>query len=680
MKKSILFLLITLGMIMGGCGAKPRPKWKHIGLKDNQMKNSNFELVDENNHPYYWTTHNMQAYSKDAKTGKYCVKAYSDTSKNSAIVKQYFRFEKRGFNLRDIQSGLYSIRFGGYQKGSTKADETARMSVSFFDKNGKFIGKTLAKEQRLTQEWIKVDEIAPIPPNAHDAQFNFYVTKKNGSFKGPYLDDVFIYVVKKSTLTKAKTQIKQPTAVKATVATTAITTASVVKPKSKRTKQTIPLNSKKIRMIQAIDWKDLDRIKYKVEHGYDIKKGAYADQPHYQIREYNKARDSVITHSVKWINSEENKKKTLALLNYFIAKGAPINIKYNGNTYCYGLAAQDIDVIKFLVEHGADVNAYTRHGTPLMVATNFKTVKYLVEHGADVNKGSGDKTPLISQIFDYPDRYKIVAYLLDHGADINKHSTSTSALSKAIKRNDIKMVQLLLQHGANVNQQLEPLPPLSIAAKQGNIKIAKLLLDHGADINLFDKGRHSTAIMNATEHPDMVKFLVEHGAAKTNRYNIQFHTLAYAVHNNQFKTVAYLLKKKFPTTVHSKDGGASILASAQTKEMVDFLVKKGVSVNKASPIHYASNPEVLEALIKHGANINALKNGYTPLMYFMIYPSDRWNMVRTLMKYHPNTRIKAHNGQTIYGDFRKNNATWREIDPRLIDYIKKHDKRLKKKK
>jgi ankyrin repeat protein len=674
---------------MGGCGAKPQPKWKHIGIHDNQLKNPDFEMVNYYNIPNFWAVNNVQAYNKGAKSGKFCVRGHSYIKTNKGIIKQNFIFSKRGFDLQEIKKGVYSIRFGAYQKASSKSDETAKISITFFDKKGKFLGEVFAKDQKLTPHWTKVDAIAAIPPNAYKAQFNFFITKQNGSFEGPYLDDAFIYVVKKSTLTKAKTQIKQPTAVKATVAATTITTASVVQPKSKRD---IALDSKKIKMAFAIDRKDLDLIKYKVEHGYDLKKGAFADSSQYKRynRRYNQKNIEpnktviayLLRNCIDGCHSTKNKEKTIKILKYFIAQGAQINVKAYGNIYCNGLAAQDFDIIKLLVEHGADVNA--NNGWPLRVAKDFKTVKYLVEHGADVNKGVDDKTPLIVQIShyiqDHPDRYKIVTYLLDHGADINKHSTSKSALSQAIKLNDIKMVQLLLQRGANVNQQLEPLSPLSIAAKQGNIKIAKLLLDHGADINLFDKGRHSTAIMHATEHPDMVKFLVEHGAAKTNRYNIQFYTLAYAVHSNQFKTVAYLLKKKFPTTVHSKNGGSSVVERAQTKEMVDFLVKKGVSVNKASPIHYASNPEVLEALIKHGANINALKNGYTPLMYFMIYPSDRWNMVRTLMKYHPNTRIKAHNGQTIYGDFRKNNATWREIDPRLIDYIKKHDKRLKKKK
>jgi len=196
MKKiSVLLFVLVLGLLLGGCGAKPYPKWKHIRKTDNQLKNPNFELVSDDTVPYFWAIKNMRSCSKEAEDGKFSVRGYSDTQRNSGKLSQNFDFVRRGFLLNDIQNGIYSIRFGGYQKGSLKADETGHMSVTFYDKNDKFVGKVVAKEQRLTNKWIKIDQMAKIPSNAYCAQFNFYVTKKNGSFEGPYVDNVFIYMV-----------------------------------------------------------------------------------------------------------------------------------------------------------------------------------------------------------------------------------------------------------------------------------------------------------------------------------------------------------------------------------------------------------------------------------------------------------------------------------------------------
>jgi ankyrin repeat protein len=50
-------------------------------------------------------------------------------------------------------------------------------------------------------------------------------------------------------------------------------------------------------------------------------------------------------------------------------------------------------VVRYLVEHGADVNAHGgQYGNPLQAAAtyNAEIVRYLVEHGADVNSQGGE--------------------------------------------------------------------------------------------------------------------------------------------------------------------------------------------------------------------------------------------------------------------------------------------------
>ena len=59
----------------------------------------------------------------------------------------------------------------------------------------------------------------------------------------------------------------------------------------------------------------------------------------------------------------------------------------------------NLELVKYLVEHGADINAKDKSGnTALMIASkdmNLEMVKYLVEHGADVNaKNAEGKTAL----------------------------------------------------------------------------------------------------------------------------------------------------------------------------------------------------------------------------------------------------------------------------------------------
>ena len=83
----------------------------------------------------------------------------------------------------------------------------------------------------------------------------------------------------------------------------------------------------------------------------------------------------------------------------------------------------NIYIIKYLIEHGANINKEDRKGeTPLFNVCrngNEIIVKYLVKHGADVNKENKyGKTPLFDACFSGNE--KIVKYIVEHGAEINK--------------------------------------------------------------------------------------------------------------------------------------------------------------------------------------------------------------------------------------------------------------------
>jgi len=82
----------------------------------------------------------------------------------------------------------------------------------------------------------------------------------------------------------------------------------------------------------------------------------------------------------------------------------------------------DINVMKYLVENGADVNASTRDGwTPLFEASydsSIEIVKFLVDCGADPNKKTREgMTPLHHAGSNT--NIDVMKYLIEKGADIN---------------------------------------------------------------------------------------------------------------------------------------------------------------------------------------------------------------------------------------------------------------------
>jgi ankyrin repeat protein len=85
---------------------------------------------------------------------------------------------------------------------------------------------------------------------------------------------------------------------------------------------------------------------------------------------------------------------------------------------------------------------------------------------------------------------EIIRFLLDHGADIDLIDDVDTALHSAIAFKNTEVVKLLLDRGANANLKVSLIgadwTPLHLAMYGEFFEIAKLLLDHGADPDIRD--------------------------------------------------------------------------------------------------------------------------------------------------------------------------------------------------
>lgn len=125
--------------------------------------------------------------------------------------------------------------------------------------------------------------------------------------------------------------------------------------------------------------------------------------------------------------------------------------------------------------------------TPLHFAAGgdkVEIVKMLLDHGADGNaKTNGGGTPLCRTT--PKANLEIARLLMDHGADVNAPcEASETVLNTMIDLGNNEFVELLLQHGADVNEKgMNGMTALHSAATSGNVAISNMLLDHGADVN-----------------------------------------------------------------------------------------------------------------------------------------------------------------------------------------------------
>jgi len=148
-----------------------------------------------------------------------------------------------------------------------------------------------------------------------------------------------------------------------------------------------------------------------------------------------------------------------------------------------------LDVVKFLLEHGADPDAKNdRHLTPLHAASYYGSLEgaqLMLEHGANIHaRSKTGQTPLHRVL----DHLTDTSYALDIFLDI---------------------VRCLLARGADVDALDDDRgTPLHLASRDGCVTGARVLLEHGANVHLEDKkGRTPFQVASEEGETDITQLL-----------------------------------------------------------------------------------------------------------------------------------------------------------------------------
>jgi len=151
-----------------------------------------------------------------------------------------------------------------------------------------------------------------------------------------------------------------------------------------------------------------------------------------------------------------------------------------------------LDVVKFLLEHGADPDAKNdRPWTPLQEASNYGSVKgaqLILEHGANIHaRDKRGRTSLHQVLVDLNDTYDTLDMFLD-------------------------TMRCLLARGADVDAlDNDHATPLHLASRYGCVKGARLLLEYGANVRLEDKsGMTPFQVASERDHEEVTQSLSEH--------------------------------------------------------------------------------------------------------------------------------------------------------------------------
>lgn len=179
-------------------------------------------------------------------------------------------------------------------------------------------------------------------------------------------------------------------------------------------------------------------------------------------------------------------------------------------------------LIDLFLEKGADINAGDPSGKSMMFYAiereHIQKVKQLHHKGASIdvydNRGYRPRV----------DDREIIVFIVENGANINAlDNRHDSYLCAAVYKNDLELAHFLVDKGIdlNINCYFEE-PPLIKAIEDDNITLVKFLVDNGADVNA--EGYFKKNVMDYAEkrkNSEIISYLESHGSMnKTDRNDL----------------------------------------------------------------------------------------------------------------------------------------------------------------
>ena len=388
---------------------------------------------------------------------------------------------------------------------------------------------------------------------------------------------------------------------------------------------------------------------------------------------------------------EAVKKADIEQVRSLIAKGADIEAKWgdvntkeeekkagayeaDNTPLCYAVDSNNMDLVKLLVEAGADVNAGS--WPPLCEAVdenNTAIAEYLIDHGANINVYPVEDWGPLQETVVISNSIEMAKLLLARGGDIN--TKGYPVLNSAIYEQRKDLCEFLIQRGADVNAKDKwGQTSLYLAIRNDDSDIMNILIANGAEVDIKHTrgGMEEAALMYAamTGRTEVVKLLLEAGAdinVKNDRDQTALH-VPLDIRNSDYQksrggryrlskdTIKMLLDKGADVNLKDKDGRTPLHLAAESADgdIVKLLLDKGARVSEKddesgfTALHHAArfgNKDAAELLIARGADINAKdKQGHTPLQ---VAVNHDHKVAELLMNRGAESNIRTESGRTL---------------------------------
>lgn len=322
-----------------------------------------------------------------------------------------------------------------------------------------------------------------------------------------------------------------------------------------------------------------------------------------------------------------DEKLALSITEFLLTKGAAVNARggYDQSTPIFNACAgkKNIDVVRLLIKHGADVKAKDARGeTPLHRAAcidgNTEILKLLIAEGADVNAGEPANTPLHRTA--YSGAADNIAFLIESGAKVNLRgnlSESKTPLEAAVDNRQFRAARVLVEHGADINTEtyyyFQPF-------KYRNYKQSyteKLVKMDVSQIK-FEKMTPLHRTITHNEY-DFTVYLADKGAKLNTDSHFGGYPLDFSIYLGYYNISEFLVSRKAP----------SLFAEIYLREAVE-----NGDLKKA------------ELLLRAGAKVNEVHDTFRNTVLHLAAQRGDAAMVKLLLDNGAERKIKDRDGKT----------------------------------
>eukprot|EP01156_Anaeramoeba_ignava_P023398 Anaeramoba_ignava/c21512_g8_i2.p1 GENE.c21512_g8_i2~~c21512_g8_i2.p1 ORF type:complete len:1015 (+),score=296.89 c21512_g8_i2:22-3066(+) len=362
-----------------------------------------------------------------------------------------------------------------------------------------------------------------------------------------------------------------------------------------------------------------------------------------------------------------------------------------------------LETIKFLVEHGADLNETDKMQrnalhTAILNHVKIEVILYIIDKGVRIGANDNkNSTPLHYAILHLEgnERKKVTGLMIRKGVEVNaKNNQNETPLHLACQQNEIQVIRNLISHGAEVNvYNFIGETPLHLCFANQSLDMAKYLIQNGADLFAITTNQNRTCLHYAClesanlqtvkflvdkrldvrardfmgltplhlvcKQPnslDIAQFLLTNGAdLEANSREKESTPLHLAIAQNSIKLVQYLIQK-YPKTSQSHLKSIFFFAcEIEASLSIVRLIERYVDINKtkgnklSSILHTVCNVhqsrEILDFLVERKADVNAIdSNRNTPL--HISCEREMMDFIKILVENHADVNILNNNKDT----------------------------------